>query len=65
MRYKNILYSLIHICTGLVDEGETVERTAFRELEEETGYKANKVLQISPVIVSDPGHILAVGMTPG
>jgi len=39
----------------LIDEGETAEKTAFRELEEETGFKANKVLQISPVIVSDPG----------
>jgi ADP-ribose pyrophosphatase len=46
---------IIELPAGLVEEGETVERTAFRELEEETGYKANKVLQISPVIVSDPG----------
>ncbi|KAF9484718.1 hypothetical protein BDN70DRAFT_797175 [Pholiota conissans] len=40
---------------GLVDEGETIETTAIRELHEETGFRADKVLQISPVIVSDPG----------
>lgn len=40
---------------GLVDEGETVEAAAIRELREETGYIADEVLQISPVIVADPG----------
>jgi len=41
---------------GLIDEGETAEQAAIRELEEETGYKSNTVLQVSPVIVSDPGN---------
>ncbi|KAF8507557.1 NUDIX hydrolase domain-like protein [Gautieria morchelliformis] len=40
---------------GLIDEGETPEQTAFRELEEETGFKADSVLETSPLMVSDPG----------
>jgi ADP-ribose pyrophosphatase len=39
----------------LVDSGETAEQTAIRELEEETGYKASSVAQVSPLLVSDPG----------
>lgn len=46
---------IIELPAGLIDEGETPEEAAFRELEEETGYKAHKVLEVSPVIVSDPG----------
>jgi 8-oxo-dGTP pyrophosphatase MutT (NUDIX family) len=41
---------------GLIDEGETPEQAAIRELEEETGYKAEGVEESSPVIVSDPGE---------
>ena len=41
---------------GLVDDGETPEEAAIRELEEETGYRADHVVDVSPVIVSDPGH---------
>jgi ADP-ribose pyrophosphatase len=40
---------------GLVDEGETAEQAAIRELEEETGYKADHISESSPVLVSDPG----------
>jgi ADP-ribose pyrophosphatase len=40
---------------GLIDEGETPEQTAIRELEEETGLKADSVVESSPVVVSDPG----------
>jgi len=46
---------IIELPAGLIDEGETAEQTAVRELQEETGYKADSVLHVSPVIVSDPG----------
>lgn len=39
---------------GLVDESETVEEAAVRELREETGYEG-KVLSVSPVVAADPG----------
>jgi ADP-ribose pyrophosphatase len=44
------------ILKGLVDDGETPEDAAIRELEEETGFKANQVVETSPLIVSDPGQ---------
>jgi ADP-ribose pyrophosphatase len=50
---------IIELPAGLVDEGETTEQAAIRELEEETGYKADKVIQSSPIIVSDPGMTTA------
>ncbi|KAF8761853.1 hypothetical protein RHS01_00835 [Rhizoctonia solani] len=40
---------------GLISSGESVEETAIRELEEETGYKASGVAEVSPLLVSDPG----------
>jgi ADP-ribose pyrophosphatase len=46
----------ISLLQGLVDDGETPEEAAIRELEEETGYKADQVVESSSVIVSDPGH---------
>ncbi|CAG7851309.1 Uncharacterized Nudix hydrolase P35G2.12 [Serendipita indica DSM 11827] len=46
---------VIELPAGLIDANESVESTAFRELEEETGYKADKVLEISPLMVCDPG----------
>ncbi|OQO02334.1 hypothetical protein B0A48_11888 [Cryoendolithus antarcticus] len=39
---------------GLIDEGETPEEAAVRELKEETGYEG-KVSGISPVLSSQPG----------
>lgn len=39
---------------GLIDEGESPEEAAVRELREETGYQG-RVLDVSPTIVSDPG----------
>jgi len=45
---------------GLIDEGETAEEAAIRELREETGFEANRTpLQVSPIIVSDPGELLS------
>lgn len=44
---------------GLIDEGETAEQTAIRELEEETGFKSDKVIESSPVVATDPGSSLS------
>jgi ADP-ribose pyrophosphatase len=40
---------------GLVDEGETIEDTARRELQEETGLTLTRILKISPPIYSSAG----------
>ncbi|KXN90446.1 hypothetical protein AN958_04118 [Leucoagaricus sp. SymC.cos] len=40
---------------GLIDEGETVESAAVRELEEETGLKADSIQEVSDLVVCDPG----------
>ncbi|THG99034.1 hypothetical protein EW026_g3237 [Hermanssonia centrifuga] len=45
----------IELPAGLIDEGETPEEAAIRELEEETGYKAAKVIESSQTLVADPG----------
>ncbi|KAK7914565.1 hypothetical protein PG985_012268 [Apiospora marii] len=44
----------IEVPAGLVDEGETVEQAAIRELREETGYVA-EVAETTPMMFNDPG----------
>ncbi|KAI6168659.1 NUDIX hydrolase domain-like protein [Pisolithus thermaeus] len=50
---KFVIGSQLNSC--LIDKDETAEQAAIRELEEETGYKAEKVAESSPIIYSDPG----------
>ncbi|KAJ4302505.1 ADP-ribose diphosphatase [Collariella sp. IMI 366227] len=45
---------VIELPAGLIDEGETAEQAAVRELKEETGY-VSEVLETSPVMFNDPG----------
>lgn len=49
----------VELPAGLIDEGETVEACAIRELREETGYVGEVVkgsrLSIPPIIYLDPG----------
>lgn len=46
---------IIEFPAGLIDEGDTVESAATRELEEETGFKADSVQDVSDLTVVDPG----------
>jgi len=46
---------VVEMPAGLIDEGETPEQAAIRELEEETGYKSEDVVEVTPTIVCDPG----------
>ncbi|KAK2467112.1 hypothetical protein APHAL10511_001370 [Amanita phalloides] len=46
---------VIELPAGLVDEGETPEQAAIRELYEETGYTATGIIESSPIVVNDPG----------
>jgi len=50
---------LVELPAGLVDEGETPEQAAIRELEEETGYVSTKVIESSAILASDPGMTTA------
>jgi len=48
---------IIELPAGLIDDGETPEEAAIRELREETGYKAEVkgVIDSSAVLANDPG----------
>ncbi|KAJ2916020.1 hypothetical protein MD484_g4410, partial [Candolleomyces efflorescens] len=45
----------VELPAGLIDEGETPETTAIRELEEETGFKADGIIGVSQTVCTDPG----------
>jgi GDP-mannose pyrophosphatase NudK len=46
---------LIEVCAGLIDEGETPEQAARREVEEETGYQAKEITKVLGIYPSAGG----------
>ena len=57
LKHKSIKYST-ELPAGLIDDGETPEQAGIRELREETGYKAEGVIDSSAVLANDPGLYL-------
>uniref|UniRef100_A0A7S4CWT8 Nudix hydrolase domain-containing protein n=1 Tax=Eutreptiella gymnastica TaxID=73025 RepID=A0A7S4CWT8_9EUGL len=45
----------IEVPAGLIDEGETAEAAALRELQEETGYRVGTVASVSQPLTFSPG----------
>ena len=60
---------LVEACAGLVDEGETPEQTAIREVAEETGYEIGELEKIGAAYASPGGsteymHLFIAKYTP-
>lgn len=53
--FRNRIPHFAELPAGLIDDGETPEEAAIRELREETGYKAEGALESSAVLATDPG----------
>lgn len=46
---------LVEACAGIIDEGESPEQTAHREVEEETGYQIQNLSKVASVYTSAGG----------
>ena len=52
---KAVDEEVVEVCAGLVDDGETAEAAARRELKEETGCRADRLVHLG-VLYSSPGY---------
>jgi len=57
---KELVAEFISLFLGLIDAGESPEDAATRELQEETGFVADAVIDSSDLMVSDPGPHLSL-----